>query len=92
MDNVPWVEKYRPHILSDMLDQNQILTPLINCVANNLTLPHCLFYGPPGIGKTTAALALSKQLFGPAFIRERVIELNASVDSAINSAPQLKGF
>ena len=36
-------------------------------------LPHLLFYGPAGTGKTSAIIALSKELFGPKFYKERVL-------------------
>jgi len=46
-------------------------------------VPHLLLYGPPGTGKTSTILALSKELFGADFYRQRVMELNASDDRGI---------
>jgi len=82
-DNIPWVEKYRPKNISKILEQNEIIKTLKDCIENSLALPHCLFYGPPGTGKTTTALAICHQLFGPLFFKERVLELNASDERGI---------
>eukprot|EP00768_Dysnectes_brevis_P003232 gnl/Dysnectes_brevis/2321_a2736_1759.p1 GENE.gnl/Dysnectes_brevis/2321_a2736_1759~~gnl/Dysnectes_brevis/2321_a2736_1759.p1 ORF type:complete len:348 (+),score=77.24 gnl/Dysnectes_brevis/2321_a2736_1759:118-1044(+) len=48
------------------------------------SIPHLLFYGPPGVGKTSAILAMARDLFGPKLWRERVKELNASDDRGIS--------
>ena len=82
-DNIPWVEKYRPKDISNIMEQNEIIETLKECIKNSLALPHCLFYGPPGTGKTTTALAITFQLFGPLFYKERILELNASDERGI---------
>ena len=81
--NIPWVEKYRPKNIGKILEQNEIIKTLTDCIQNSLALPHCLFYGPPGTGKTTTALAISYELFGPKYFKERVLELNASDERGI---------
>ncbi|MEM2123186.1 MAG: replication factor C small subunit [Candidatus Bathyarchaeia archaeon] len=71
-----WVEKYRPRVLSDIRDQDEIIRRLKKFVEAK-AMPHCLFAGPPGTGKTTAALCLAHEMFGERF-HEAFMELNAS--------------
>ncbi|PSR82180.1 P-loop containing nucleoside triphosphate hydrolase protein [Coniella lustricola] len=79
----PWVEKYRPKNLNDVTAQDHTITVLQRTLqASNL--PHMLFYGPPGTGKTSTILALAKELFGPEFMKQRVLELNASDERGIS--------
>ena len=71
-----WTEKYRPQRLEDIVDHEEIVNRLEGFVAQK-DLPHCLFAGPPGTGKTTAALSLAHDLFGEHF-QGNFLELNAS--------------
>ncbi|KAJ9149631.1 p-loop containing nucleoside triphosphate hydrolase protein [Coniochaeta hoffmannii] len=79
----PWVEKYRPKTLSDVTAQDHTVTVLQRTL-NASNLPHMLFYGPPGTGKTSTILALAKELYGPEFVKSRVLELNASDERGIS--------
>ena len=81
-DEIPWVEKYRPKKLDDIIQQIEIVKVLKNTLKTG-ELPHLLFFGPPGTGKTSTILAIAMQLFGPKIIHDRVIELNASDDRGI---------
>jgi replication factor C small subunit len=77
-----WTEKYRPKSLDDMVNQKDIVERLKSFVkARNV--PHCIFAGPPGTGKTTAALCLAHDLYGDGY-REHLMELNASDERGIN--------
>jgi len=80
-EEILWAEKYRPKSLKDMVNQQEIVARLMKFVeAKNM--PHLLFAGPPGTGKTTAALALSHDLYGEEW-RKYVLELNASDERGI---------
>jgi len=76
-----WAEKYRPKTLKDMMNQKDIVERL-NSFVKNRNVPHCIFAGPPGTGKTTAALCLAHDLYGEGY-REHVLEMNASDERKI---------
>jgi replication factor C small subunit len=77
-----WAEKYRPKTLDDMVNQKEIVERLKSFVKSR-NVPHCIFAGPPGTGKTTAALCLARDLYSDVY-REHIMELNASDERGIN--------
>ena len=79
---LPWIEKYRPRRVQDVAHQQHV-TKTLQASLDNGSLPHLLFYGAPGTGKTSTALALAKQMFGE-YYKERTLELNASDERGIN--------
>jgi len=81
--NIPWLEKYRPCKINDIVSQIEITNILKNIILTK-EMPHLLFYGSPGIGKTTAILALCHELYGIGKFDENVLELNASDERGIN--------
>jgi len=78
VDNRPWVEKYRPRVLNDIVNQKGIIKRLKQFVKDN-SMPHLIFAGPAGTGKTTSALAMIRELYGRKMaINKTYLELNAS--------------
>lgn len=77
-----WIEKYRPKSLIEVVGQKDIVNRL-KAYAETGNLPHLLFTGPAGTGKTTCALALTKELFGEEW-RYNFLELNASDERGID--------
>nr|XP_002739068.1 PREDICTED: replication factor C subunit 5-like [Saccoglossus kowalevskii] len=80
--NLPWVEKYRPNKLEELISHADILSTIDRFIKED-RLPHLLFYGPPGTGKTSTILAVAKQLYSPKEFNSMVLELNASDDRGI---------
>lgn len=78
-----WVEKYRPQKLSEIVGQQEIVSRLQTFVDKKI-LPHLLFAGPAGTGKTTAALCIVRELFGDEW-RQNLLELNASDERGIDT-------
>jgi replication factor C subunit 2/4 len=84
INEIPWVEKYRPENLDGIVEHTEIITILKKAIVTG-KLQHLLLYGPPGTGKTSTIHAVTNELFGPKVIHDRVIELNASDDRGIGT-------
>lgn len=63
---LPWVEKYRPASMDDLLGHEDITRTIIHLIDSG-TMPHLLLYGPPGTGKTSTILAAARKLYGTTF-------------------------
>src|SRR5216117_3436284 len=72
-----WVEKYRPKSLEEVVERLQ-------AYAKTGNLPHLLFAGPAGTGKTTCAIALARDMFGENW-RQNYFELNSSDERGIDT-------
>ncbi|MBT4870780.1 MAG: replication factor C small subunit [Candidatus Diapherotrites archaeon] len=79
---LPWVEKYRPNTLDDVVGHDEITKRLKSYLANKNT-PNMMFSGPAGTGKTSSSIALARELFGENF-EQNFLELNASDDRGID--------
>jgi replication factor C small subunit len=77
-----WAEKYRPKSLKEVINQKHVVERL-KAFVKEKNIPHCLFAGRAGIGKTTSALALANDLYGKGW-RANTLELNASDERGIN--------
>jgi len=90
-DYLPWIEKYRPNNIEDIISHDQNITTIKQLLINK-SLPHLLFYGSPGTGKTSTIIALAKYIYGDN-ARLMVMKLDASDDRGINSVrDEIKGF
>ncbi|MCX8159124.1 MAG: replication factor C small subunit [Candidatus Pacearchaeota archaeon] len=77
-----WTEKYRPSKFEDLVGQQEIVRRTKSLV-QSLNIPHFLFAGPAGTGKSTLALIIVKELFGESW-KENYLELNASDERGID--------
>ncbi len=79
--NLMWSEKYRPKKLKEVVDQKEIIKGISNLIKSP-DIPHMLFAGPAGVGKTTTALCIATELLGEEW-RKNTLELNASDERGI---------
>src|SRR3989344_4072410 len=81
-----WTEKYRPSKFEDMAGQQEIIKR-VHSLVQAMNIPHLMFAGPAGTGKSTLALITVKELFGERW-RENYLELNASDERGIDVVRQ----
>jgi replication factor C small subunit len=79
-----WVEKYRPHKIDDLVNQEEVKERLKPLLEKKNELPHLLFAGPPGSGKTTTALVVARELLGD-LVGDYSLQLNASDERGIDA-------
>lgn len=91
MENNVWVEKYRPTNFNNIIGQDKNINMIKNMIKNN-SLPHLLFHGTSGVGKTTTINAIVNEIYGDNKIF-MVMRLDASDDRGINTVrDEIKGF
>jgi replication factor C small subunit len=79
--NLMWSEKYRPRKLSEVVNQKDIIKGISNLIKSP-DIPHMLFAGPAGVGKTTTALCIAREILGDEW-KKNTLELNASDERGI---------
>ena len=82
MDHAIWTEKYRPSTFDEVKGQQGIVER-VKAFVDQRNMPHLMFAGPPGVGKSTLALVVARQLFGETW-QQNFIELNASDERGID--------
>jgi replication factor C small subunit len=82
MDSSIWTEKYRPKHFSEIKGQKDIVRR-VKAFVEQKNMPHLLFSGPAGVGKTTLSLVIARQMFGESW-RNNFLELNASDERGID--------
>jgi len=82
-ENIMWVEKYRPLKLSSIINQKEVIGSLKALLKNTPEIPHLMFSGSAGVGKTTAAMCLAYEILGE-YWKDHTLELNASDERGIN--------
>mmetsp|Transcript_13034 Transcript_13034/g.33971 ORF Transcript_13034/g.33971 Transcript_13034/m.33971 type:complete len:341 (-) Transcript_13034:238-1260(-) len=89
--DLPWLEKYRPTDVASIVG-NEDTVARLSVIAREGNMPNIILSGPPGTGKTTSVLCVSRALLGDAW-REGVLELNASDERGIDVVRnRIKGF
>ena len=78
-----WVDKYRPQTFDDIVGQKEFVTR-VRAFVKSKNLPHLLFAGTPGTGKTTTALVIANELYGKGNLSGNILELNASDERGID--------
>ena len=81
-NSIPWVEKYRPQVIDDII-VNDYIRMKINNIINDKSMPNLIITGSPGTGKTSTVLCIAKKLLHHQY-DEAVLELNASDDRGLN--------
>ena len=86
-----WTERYRPKFLKEVVGQGEIIPKLEKFISRG-SVPHMLFSGPAGVGKTTCALAMARELYGEDW-KNNFLELNASDERGIETVrTKIKNF
>ncbi|MEM5874571.1 MAG: replication factor C small subunit [Candidatus Aenigmatarchaeota archaeon] len=88
---VVWAEKYRPIKFDEIINQKHVVER-VEAFVKSKNIPHMIFSGPPGCGKTTLSLVIAKELYGESW-RQNVLQLNASDERRIEDVrTQVKEF
>lgn len=81
-DTSIWIEKYRPSNFSEIKGQEDVKEK-VKAFIKHGNMPHLMFTGPAGTGKSSMAILIAKKLFGEGW-RQNFLELNASDERGID--------
>lgn len=81
---LPWVEKYRPKQINNIISHQEIIQSLKKCISMNV-LPHLLFFGPSGTGKTSTIICCANEIYGEKYADCMILQLNASNERGIET-------
>lgn len=84
VENELWVEAHRPETLDDIIGHDKIVSKMSDWLQDD-RMPHLLFAGPQGTGKTALVTAFARERFGEDAWRSNVMELNASDERGIDT-------
>lgn len=84
MSNLPWIEKYRPKTIEEVLNHDDKVLAMKKLADNN-ELPHLLLTGPPGTGKTSFIHNLAKYMYGEDEYRKYIRDINGSSERGIDT-------
>lgn len=84
LNNLPYVERFRPHKLFDIMAQQHATQSFVNFLTTQPNLPNLLLYGPPGTGKTSTIESFVLELYGADYIDYMVLNINASEERGID--------
>lgn len=88
---LPWVEKYRPQNINQIISHKEIVLSLMEFISKK-TLPHLLFFGPSGVGKTSIIKCCANEIYGP-YVDCMILQLNASNERGIETVrTKIKNF
>jgi len=88
---LPWVEKYRPKNIDDIISHQEIIMSLKKFISTK-SLPHLLFFGPSGSGKTSTIKCCASEIYGK-YVPCMIQELNASNERGIDTVrTKIKNF
>ena len=82
MESTIWTEKFRPKTFSEIKGQKHIVDK-VKAFVKQENMPHLMFSGPAGVGKTTLSLVVARQMFGDSW-KNNFLELNASDERGID--------
>lgn len=88
IDDRPWMEKYRPKTLTEMVGHETIVKSLKIYIQQG-NFPHLIFAGPAGTGKTSAAHAFANDLFNGRILHDSFLEVNASDQGRIGEVREI---